>query len=373
MTSDAPNTATAAVPKRGSAPLREAALPVRGGESTSATAPELRNPRRAALPETGSETLALSAGDRQGGQVARPAVRYVTNPTSRIARTQEPTPKDLAGTPGPPGEGNPPGAAGQDKDRRATASSAENHGGGNAHGTGDGSAVPPESARLRLAPGERLLLWLQSRCGIEPRALAALATVLVLAAGLAGYHYWTGRAQTVRAPAAEPPAVSARASGSAVPSAAPGSSVAGGTSRRVVVDVAGKVRRPAIYRLPAGSRVGDALRAAGGVRPGTDTNALNRARLLVDGEQIVVGGPAPAGTGAPGAGGAASGRPLGPISLNTATVEQLDTLPGIGPVLAQHIVDYREQNGGFRTVEQLREVNGIGDRRFAVLRPLVQP
>ncbi|MFF8943223.1 helix-hairpin-helix domain-containing protein [Streptomyces sp. NPDC014864] len=147
----------------------------------------------------------------------------------------------------------------------------------------------------------------------------------------------------------------------------------------IVVDVSGKVRHPGVRRLPAGSRVADALRAAGGVRPGTETDGLNRARFLVDGEQVVVGGPAPAAgaPAGPAAGGAAgpgaAGAPSTPVSLNTATADQLETLPGVGPVLAQHIVDYRTRHGGFRSVDQLREVTGIGDRRFADLRPLVRP
>jgi competence protein ComEA len=142
-----------------------------------------------------------------------------------------------------------------------------------------------------------------------------------------------------------------------------------------VVDVSGKVRRPGIHRLPAGSRVADALRAAGGVRPGTSLDGLNQARFLVDGEQVVVGAPAPAAgpappdTGTPGA----AGAPTAPVSLNTATVDQLQTLPGVGPVLARRIVDYRTRHGGFRSVDQLREVDGIGERRFADLRPLVGP
>ncbi|WP_231573722.1 ComEA family DNA-binding protein [Streptomyces sp. e14] len=122
------------------------------------------------------------------------------------------------------------------------------------------------------------------------------------------------------------------------------------------------------------------MQAAGGTRPGTDLGGLNRARFLVDGEQVVVGGPAPAaGPAVPGsAAGGASGPggaagPTAPVSLSTATVDQLETLPGVGPVLAQHIVDYRTRHGGFRSVDQLREVNGIGDRRFADLRPLVRP
>jgi competence protein ComEA len=113
-----------------------------------------------------------------------------------------------------------------------------------------------------------------------------------------------------------------------------------------------------------------------------DPTGINRARLLADGEQVVVGAPAaPGGTGSGGSAGAASaagtgagtGAAVGPIGLNTATAEQLDTLPGVGPVLAQHIIDYRTEHGGFRSVDELREVNGIGDRRFSDLQNLVRP
>ncbi|MFD7491734.1 helix-hairpin-helix domain-containing protein [Streptomyces sp. NPDC059832] len=149
-----------------------------------------------------------------------------------------------------------------------------------------------------------------------------------------------------------------------------------GPGGHIVVDVSGKVRRPGVLQLPSGARVADALRAAGGVRAGADLTGLNRARVLMDGEQIVVGAPsgpsAFGGTGGAAVGGGGSSS-AGPVSLNTATVEQLDTLPGVGPVLAQHIVDYRAQHGGFRSVDELREVNGIGDRRFADLQPLVGP
>ncbi|MCM2414141.1 ComEA family DNA-binding protein [Streptomyces sp. RKAG290] len=174
-----------------------------------------------------------------------------------------------------------------------------------------------------------------------------------------------------------------------VPEPSAGAPPAAGPGGRIVVDVSGKVRRPGIHRLPSGARVADALRAAGGVRSGVDLDGLNRARVLMDGEQIVVGmrpaPPAAGGTGAGGAGGggtgaggaggspAAGGSATGPVNLNSATTEQLDTLPGVGPVLAQHIVDYRTQHGGFRSVDELREVNGIGDRRFADLQPLVRP
>ncbi|MFE3601245.1 helix-hairpin-helix domain-containing protein [Streptomyces sp. NPDC059142] len=245
-----------------------------------------------------------------------------------------------------------------------------------------------------VAVRERLPLWVQLRCGLELRTLGALAVVLVVAAGLALQHFWTGRPQPVRAPGT----VHADAAAGEMPTGLPGplpSAVVPepppppGTAR-IVVDIGGKVREPGVLRLPAGSRVADALRAAGGVEPGADLTGLNRARLLLDGEQVVVDGPAPPGAalggvpGVPGGGGAGAavgfapgavpgGPQAGPVSLNTATPEQLDTLPGVGPVLARHIIDYRTQHGGFRSVDELREVNGIGDRKFADLQPLVRP
>ncbi|MEU8459790.1 ComEA family DNA-binding protein [Streptomyces sp. NPDC029003] len=211
---------------------------------------------------------------------------------------------------------------------------------------------------------ERLPVWLQARCGVEPRTVAAVAVVLAAAVGFAAQQYWSGRPQAVTAPAVvAPPSAAA----SAVP-VGPGSATAG---TRIVVDVGGKVREPGVRRLPGGSRVQDALTAAGGVRPGTDTTGLNLARVLVDGEQVLVGATAQP---APGGGGPGGGPPgPGPLSLATATVEQLDGLPGVGPVLARHIVDFRTARGGFRGVEDLRQVDGIGERRFADLRGLVRP
>ncbi|MFC7841294.1 helix-hairpin-helix domain-containing protein [Streptomyces sp. NPDC057382] len=265
--------------------------------------------------------------------------------------------------------------------------------------------------RAGLALRERMPLWVQARCGLERRSVLALTAVLVLAATFAAQHFWAGRTQPVRPPevvrAAAPyggqdgtgragdarePGGAEAAGGASAGSTAASSGTAAGAAKagtaEIVVDVGGKVREPGIHRLPTGSRVADALRAAGGVKPGTKTDGLNRARFLVDGEQVIVGaagsgtggvppaGPAGAGgtAGAAGAGGVAGGAaPAAPVPLNTATLDQLDTLPGVGPVLAQHIIDYRTQHGGFRSVDELREVNGIGDRRFADLRALVRP
>ncbi|MEU1459347.1 ComEA family DNA-binding protein [Streptomyces sp. NPDC005727] len=266
-----------------------------------------------------------------------------------------------------------------------------------AHGAdpvGAHDTQPPDSTGRfepagRLAPAlrERLPVWLQTRCGVERRGVVALAVVLVAAAVFAVQHFWTGRTETVSAPQvvrAEGPyagrdenAKLGRSTGaSSVGRPVTGAATAPATE--IVVDVGGKVRRPGIRRLPAGSRVADALRAAGGVRPGVSTEGLNRARFLVDGEQVLVGAPAGAAPAPPGpgngAGGAAGGAgPAAPVSLSTATVDQLDTLPGVGPVLAQHIIDYRTRHGGFRSVDELRQVNGIGDRRFADLRAMVRP
>ncbi len=252
---------------------------------------------------------------------------------------------------------------------------------------GDEVEVRPSvgTRRGRVGPvlRERMPVWLQARCGLERRSVVALTALLVIAAALAVQHFWTGRTQPVRPPevvrAAAAIGEAAQAEGE--PGKAPGGPTAGGTAAaEIVVDVSGKVREPGIQNLPAGSRVVDALRAAGGVRPGTNTDGLNRARFLVDGEQVIVGAPGAAPGSVPGGaaaggtiGSAAGAAPTAPVSLSTATVEQLDTLPGVGPVLAQHIIDYRTQHGGFRSVDQLREVNGIGDRRFADLRNLVQP
>jgi competence protein ComEA len=142
----------------------------------------------------------------------------------------------------------------------------------------------------------------------------------------------------------------------------PGVSAEPEPSGEVVVAVAGLVVTPGLVRLPAGSRVDDAVRAAGGVAPGADIGLLNLARTLVDGEQVLVGVDPPPGTapGAPPAGGAASGL----VDLNAATVGDFDALPGIGPVLAQRIVDWRTENGRFASVDQLREVTGIGESKY---------
>lgn len=143
----------------------------------------------------------------------------------------------------------------------------------------------------------------------------------------------------------------------------------------IVVDVRGAVARPGVYKFPAGSRLQDALAQAGDLLPNADTSGLNPARKLIDGEQITVYlvGQAPP-TSAPTAGGrtaAATKTPPGLVHLNSATVDELDALPGVGPTIAQRIVDYRDQNGSFEQIEDLKRVHGIGDALFAQIKDLI--
>ncbi|MFF8655944.1 helix-hairpin-helix domain-containing protein [Streptomyces huasconensis] len=307
---------------------------------------------------------------------------------------------DVALLPGGEGEGGPVVGAAGGGVRPLAASVAEAEPVGRPVVDGEAQAGLSRRERMGLAVRERLPVWFQSRCGLERRGVVALVVVLAVAAVFAAQHFWTGRARPVQTPdIVREAGAAAERGGEPAPSAGPQAEAgrasvggrgevgaAAGPGGRIVVDVSGKVRRPGVHRLPAGSRVADALRAAGGARPGTDMGGLNRARFLVDGEQVVVGEPAPPpGPGGPsgvggvgaasgaGSAGAAGAGAAGPIGLNTATAEQLDQLPGVGPVLAQHIIDYRTEHGGFRSVEELREVNGIGDRRYADLQDLVRP
>jgi competence protein ComEA len=139
----------------------------------------------------------------------------------------------------------------------------------------------------------------------------------------------------------------------------------------IYVDIVGAVRRPGLYRLRDGSRVADAVRRAGGATPKAQLELLNLAARISDGEQVVVPRRGTSGVVAGASAGAAS--PSGPVHLNSATLDQLDALPGIGPVTAQKIIDYRRGHGAFGSVDELDAVPGIGPARLAQLRELVAP
>ncbi|MET0206355.1 MAG: ComEA family DNA-binding protein [Thermoleophilaceae bacterium] len=166
-----------------------------------------------------------------------------------------------------------------------------------------------------------------------------------------------------------------------------GRGAGGAGGQDIFVHVAGAVRRPGLYRVPSAARVAEALERAGGPLRRAELTAVNLAARMEDGQQVVVpaagavpvavaaGARASPGTAGavPGAAGAVPGTAGVKLSLAAATVDQLDELDGIGPTLAGRIIEYRDAHGGFRSVEQLREVDGIGEKRFATLREAVQP
>jgi competence protein ComEA len=154
------------------------------------------------------------------------------------------------------------------------------------------------------------------------------------------------------------------------PPAAPPAETA--AAARLVVDVVGAVRRPGLYRLEQGARIADAVARAGGATRKADVALINLAAPLADGEQIVVPARGAATAGAPAAPGG-TGAASGPVHLSTATIEQLDALPGVGPVTAQKILDYRQKHGAFTSVEELDAVPGIGPARLEQLKDLVAP
>lgn len=210
----------------------------------------------------------------------------------------------------------------------------------------------------------------------EFRAARLAVAVMAGVVGLVAFLVWRGQPTEVAvapsvAVAGNPlPDATGVGSGLATPLVS-GSPTAEPTV--VIVDVVGRVRRPGIVRLPTGSRVSDAIAAAGGLARGR--TSINLARTLEDGEQIDVSAKPGADSTGPGSAAASSGgagSSTAKVDINRASSTELEVLPRIGPVTAQKIIDYRESNGGFRSVDQLREVPGIGEVTFAGLAPLVR-
>jgi competence protein ComEA len=221
--------------------------------------------------------------------------------------------------------------------------------------------------------------------------LAAYAACVVLVV-LLGWRVL--RADGEASPAPVPRGGGGAATTAGGGSAGPSVSVAPARDGSATVHVVGAVRRPGVYRLALGQRVQDAIRRAGGVRDSADLQAINLAAKIADGQQVVVprraavgggGAGAGGGGGAGGASGAAAGSaaggaggagpggaaPSGPVNLNSATLEQLDTLDGVGPATAQKILEYRTQHGGFASVDDLAQISGIGPKKLESLKAQV--
>jgi competence protein ComEA len=217
-----------------------------------------------------------------------------------------------------------------------------------------GEELPKGLARHR-APGTAVRLE-PGRRGAWSLWLAGLVGALVLVV-------WTWLDRPHVHPLPETTKVSAPVSSSSPAPRTPSVGEAARTSTTVVVSVVGRVTRPGLVTLRSGARVADAIDAAGGLLPGTDPAAVNLAAVVTDGQQIAVGAPGAAATAA----GPSTSAAGGPLDLNTASAGDLDTLPGIGPVLAQRIVDFRQQHGSFTTVDQLSDVPGIGPALYGRL------
>jgi competence protein ComEA len=226
-----------------------------------------------------------------------------------------------------------------------------------------------------LPGGNRTVDGVRSLVRRHRGPVLAVVGIALVAAIVAGVAMASSRPETEAAPAL-PAAVSAMANSSSVP--------ASPANTHIVISVVGKVANPGLVTLADGARVADAVQAAGGVLPGTDVTALNLARKLADGEQIYVGIPVPPGAADPTVpadadsatapaskskkGKAAPGQK---VDLNTASTNDLETLPGVGDATAQRIVTWRSQHGSFNSIDQLRNVGGIGEGKFAKIKDLV--
>ena len=311
------------------------------------------------------------AGEEQRGGWSWPRRRIAAGPDVAV-RSVSGTARD--GGIGPSVHAQGGGTPVRDPDEAGEDDSWDAGGGGEgdrAAGTTGGTGLRPPVVGVPSGPVGLPGRWRQGRFDPGRRGVGAIGLVALVSALVAGVVVVRSRPHEIVAPPVvaagvpvpgRPTAGGAASAGVATGSAATVGTAAGPSAPpSVVVSVGGRVPRPGLVRLPAGSRVDDAVRAAGGALPGADLGALNLARRLVDGEQIQVG--VPQSAVAPGASG-----PAALLDLNGATLQQLDALPGIGPVLAQKVLDWRTEHGRFGSVDQLREVPGIGESKYAELK-----
>ena len=226
---------------------------------------------------------------------------------------------------------------------------------------------PPRSSEWG-GPFERFVDRVRELRGDSRVGIAALL-VLALAAGFNWYRLGAGDSDAP--PATRRAPVTTAGTGSSPATRTSGAAKKG---ERVTVHVAGAVGTPGVYDLDAAARVIDAIEAAGGGAPDADLNRLNLAAKIADGQRVLVqrvGEAAPAGSASPGGSDGGSADPSALVSLNSATQAELEALPGIGPTLAEAIITERERRGGFRSVNELRDVRGIGEKRFADLKDKV--
>jgi competence protein ComEA len=376
-------------PESGPAPLDPPDLvppglgpPVLGPPGQDPAGPETREPGGGAGPRADDDPPRLldlwgdpgPDGPVRGGRARRPP-----DGTPFAPSPSRPDPAGERGGPGHAGEGTRredpartvpgPGRPPLDRDREGTGLLS-----GGVEGTAPLPVVVAAGSRVLSRWAERWLPdgWRRARFDPGRRGAVLLAVVVAAAAVLTAAGVWRDR------PVAEapPPLVSAAAD------PAPGEGPAAlavhpaAPAGPLVVSVVGRVRRPGLVSVPDGSRVADAIGKAGGALRGADLRALNLARRVSDGEQLLVGlpqpAPEPAGAAAPDTAAVTPATPAGPLDLNRASVTELDALPGVGPVTASKIVDWRTRHGRFSSVDQLREIPGIGERKFGQLRSLVR-
>jgi competence protein ComEA len=243
-----------------------------------------------------------------------------------------------------------------------------------APGPDPGPEAAPMGALLRAAAAERAPLWaggLIERATLGAALTALAVIVLVVVAGVMFVHHQHQGGGTSYSSSGYSDSPADSPAPDPVPSGVDGAAAGADSPVSIVVDVGGRVRKPGLVTLPVGARVADAIDAAGGPLHRRELDRIDLAQRVTDGQLLLVGvQPAAdpgAGTGSP------ADPTTGPISLSAASIDDLETLPGVGPVTAQKIIDWRTAHGGFTSVEQLQQVSGIGPAHYAEISPLVTP